>query len=127
MGLEYTESWNVYLSQLDGERTCVFLVDLGIAQVAPIADKPNLVILRLNILHPEENGFPGEQETIILNDIEDAIQKMAASQFDGVYPGRVSCGGERFFIFTLATRPPVTKKPLPKLWQVFQIMNLHVH
>ena len=92
---DYTENWDSFPSpieedELGGERVGFFFIDLGLAEIAPVADMPNLVRLRLNILQPDENGLPDDREAAVLNEMEDALVTVMASQFDGIYPGRVT-------------------------------------
>ena len=101
---EYTENWDSYPSPVDEDRVGFFFIDLGLVDIAPIADKPNLVRLRLNILQPDDNGMLDDQEAAVLNEMEDALVTTMASQFDGVYPGRVTIEGERSFYFYLGQK-----------------------
>jgi len=106
---EYTENWDSFPSPIGPdecgvERVGFFFIDLGLAEIAPVADMPNLVRLRLNILQPDDNGMPDDQEAAVLNEMEDALVTAVASQFDGIYPGRVTVEGERSFYFYIGNR-----------------------
>jgi len=115
---DYTENWDSFPSPIGPdefgvERVGFFFVDLGLVEIAPVADMPNLVRLRLNILQPDDNGMPGDQEASVLNAMEDALVTVMASQFDGIYPGRVTISkgalrpvteAERSFYFYIGQR-----------------------
>jgi uncharacterized protein (TIGR01619 family) len=116
---DYTENWDSFPSPVDGERVGFFFIDLGLAEIAPVADKPNLVRLRLSILQPDQNGLPGEQESTVLNEMEDMLVTVMASQFGGIYPGRVTVEGERSFYFYLGTKSSGYEKTLARVMADF--------
>ena len=101
---DYDENWDVYPSQVDGDKVGFFFVDLGLAGIAPVEEKPNLVSLKLKILQPDENGMPNESESATLNEIEDALVTAMASKFGGMYAGRVTIEGVRTFFFYLGEK-----------------------
>ena len=62
------DHWEIYVSYVD-DHPAVILVDVGIAQVAPLEDKPVLVWLWVHVQAPDEEGFPTEEEDMKLNEI----------------------------------------------------------
>ena len=124
---EYTENWDSYPSPVDEERIGFFFLDLGLVEIAPVADKPNLVRLRLNILQPDDNGMPGAQEAAVLNEMEDSLVTTMASQFNGIYSGRVTISkgalrsatgvteAERSFYFYLGKKVSGYEKALARV------------
>jgi len=85
-----------------GKSNYEFMLD-STTTIAPIPDKPNLVLLRINIRQPNEKGMPTNQEADVLDEIENALVAAMESQFGGVYPGRVTVEGERWFHFYIST------------------------
>ena len=116
---EYTENWDSYPSPVDATRVGFFFVDLGLVEIAPIVDKPNLVRLRLTILQPEETGMPDERESAVLNELEDLLVTTMASQFDGIYSGRVTIEGERSFYFYIGVQTAGYDKALARVMADF--------
>ena len=117
--LDYTENWDSYPSPVDETRVGFFFVDLGLIEIAPMAVKPNLVRLRLNIVQPDDNGMPGERESAVLNELEDMLVTTMASQCDGVYPGRVTIEGERSFYFYIGEKTAGYEKALTRVMADF--------
>ena len=101
---DYEENWDVYPSQVDGDKMGFFFVDMGLAEIAPITDKPNLVSLKLKITRPGDDGMPDESEAATLNDLEDSLVTAIASKFGGIYAGRVTIEGVRTFFFYLGEK-----------------------
>ncbi len=101
---DYDENWDVYPSPVDEGRTGFFFVDLGLAEIAPVAERPNLLSLKLRIMRPDENGMPVDNESSTLNNIEDSLVTVMASKFGGLYAGRVTIEGVRTFFFYIGEK-----------------------
>jgi hypothetical protein len=91
------DHWEIYVTFVD-DKPAVILVDLGVAQVAPLADKPALVWVWVHVQSPDEEGFPTEDEDMKLNEIEDAVTD-ALEQTTARYVGRITSDGRREFYF----------------------------
>ena len=116
---DYDENWDVYPSPVDGDKIGLFFVDLGLIEIAPIEDRPNLVSLKLKILRPGEDGLPDKSESQTLNDIEDALATTMASKFGGLYAGRVTMEGVRTFFFYLGAKTTGYDKAVAGAMAVF--------
>ena len=91
------DHWEIYVSYVD-DHPAVILVDVGIAQVAPLEDKPTLVWLWVHVQAPDEEGFPTEEEDMKLNEIEDVLTD-SIDLGDAEYVGRITSDGRREFYF----------------------------
>ena len=91
------DHWEIYVTYVD-DHPAVILVDLGIADFVPLPNKPALVWLWVHIQSPDEEGFPTEEEDMILNDIEDAVTE-AMETTAARYVGRITTNGRREFYF----------------------------
>ena len=91
------DHWEIYVSYVD-DHPAVILVDVGIAQVAPLEDKTNLVWLWVHVQAPDEEGFPTEEEDMKLNEIEDVLTD-SLELGDAEYVGRITSDGRREFYF----------------------------
>lgn len=92
--------WELYVTYVD-DNPAVLMVDIGIAELAPISEKPFLVWLRVDVINPDEERFPTEEEDIRLNEIEDAATESFA-EADVRYVGRITSDGVREFYFYTA-------------------------
>lgn len=91
------DHWEIYVTYVD-EKPAVILVDIGVAQAAPIEGLSKLVWVWVQIQSPDEEGFPSEDEDFKLNEIEDVVTDSTVS--DGVrYAGRITSDGRREFYF----------------------------
>jgi uncharacterized protein (TIGR01619 family) len=91
------DHWEIYVTFVD-DKPAVILVDVGIAEVAPIVSKPSLVWLWIHLNSADEEGFPDEEEDIKLNEIEDSVTD-ALEQTTAKYVGRITTDGRREFYF----------------------------
>ena len=55
----HEEDWDFYFSNVD-DILGSFYVDLGLAKVAPLNDKPNLVWVSVNMNNPREDGLSSQ-------------------------------------------------------------------
>lgn len=94
------EDWDFYFSNVD-DIIGSFYVDLGLAQVAPLTDKPNLVWVSVNMNNPREDGLSSTEEFDTLSAIEDRLQEFIISKHNSTYAGRLTTDGRRDFYFYL--------------------------
>ena len=100
MKTAHQEEWDFYFSNVDGKPGSLY-VDLGLKTVAPIADKPNLAWVYVQMNNPREDGFSSQEESEMLFKIEDALVERIASVHDAVYAGRLTSDGNRELYFYL--------------------------
>lgn len=94
----YEEDWDFYFSNVD-DIIGSFYVDLGLAKVAPLTDKPNLVWISVNMNNPREDGLSSNEEFDTLSAIEDRLQEFINSKHCSIYAGRLTTDGRRDFYF----------------------------
>lgn len=94
------DHWEIYATYVD-DKPAVILVDLGIAQAAPVASLPNLAWLWVHLKSPDDEGFAREDEDMLLNEVEDAVTE-ACTDATIRYVGRVTSDGRREFYFYAA-------------------------
>ncbi|SRR5258705_927316 len=92
------EDWDFYFSNVD-DIIGSFYVDLGLIQVAPINDKPNLVWISVKMSDPREDGLSSNNEFEILITIEDRLREFICAKHNSVYAGRLTTDGRRDFYF----------------------------
>lgn len=94
----HEEDWDFYFSNVD-DIIGSFYVDLGLAKVAPLVDKPNLVWVSVNMTNPREDGLSSTEEFDTLSAIEDRLQEFINSKHNSIYAGRLTTDGRRDFYF----------------------------
>lgn len=94
----HEEDWDFYFSNVD-DIIGSFYVDLGLAKIAPLADKPNLVWISVNMNNPREDGLSSNEEFDTLSAIEDRLQEFIISKHNSTYVGRLTTDGRRDFYF----------------------------
>lgn len=94
---EDDDYWEIYTTYVD-DKPAVILVDVGLAERAPLAGMPSLAWLWVHVADPDEEGFPSEDEDMRLNEIEDLITETLDPSHSR-YVGRITSDGRREFYF----------------------------
>jgi uncharacterized protein (TIGR01619 family) len=94
----HEEDWDFYFSNVD-DILGSFYIDLGLAKVAPLADKPNLVWISVHMNNPREDGLSSTEEFNTLAAIEDRLQEFVTGRHNSIYAGRLTTDGRRDFYF----------------------------
>ena len=90
--------WDFYMSNVDGVIGS-FLIDLGLAKIAPVADKPNLVSVAITMNNSREDGLSSDEESNLLYEIEDKIEECLRKKYNAIYAGRLTSNGERLLYY----------------------------
>lgn len=96
--VEHQEEWEFYFSNVNGKLGSLF-VDLGLHKVAPMVDKPNVVWVSIKMNNPREDGLSSQEESELLNKIEDALVDKITSKHNSIYVGRLTSAGDRDLYF----------------------------
>jgi uncharacterized protein (TIGR01619 family) len=94
----HEEEWEFYFSKVD-DIIGSFYVDLGLLEIAPIKDKPNLVTVSLKMNHPDEDGLSTEEEFDKLIEIEERLQEFIEEKHNSIYVGRLTSNKCRDYYF----------------------------
>lgn len=95
---QWTSDWDNYIVSINGKPVSVN-VDLGLSAVAPVKDRPYVIILRLKLRSPDVQGMPVQQEADILVDLENRLVDLLARQNGALFAGRFTQRGIREFYF----------------------------
>ncbi len=95
---QWTSDWDNYIVSINGKPVSVN-VDLGLSAVAPIKDRPYVIILRLKLRSPDVHGMPAPQDADILVDLENRMVDLLARQNGALFAGRFTQRGIREFYF----------------------------
>lgn len=98
--VEHQQEWEFYFSNVNDMLGSLF-VDLGLHRVAPLADRPNIVWVSINMNDPREDGLSSQEESGLLIEIEDALVGKMTSTHNSIYVGRLTSAGDRDFYFYL--------------------------
>ncbi len=94
----YQSDWDAYVLKVNKKPVSV-IVDLGIAQKAPLKERPFAILVRTRINNPDTNGLPREKENPILNQLEDSLVSHLEKKSGAIYTGRFTQRGLREFYF----------------------------
>ncbi|HYH13812.1 MAG TPA: DUF695 domain-containing protein [Flavisolibacter sp.] len=96
----HKQEWDFYFSTVD-DSIGSFYIDLGLASIAPISDRPFLVWISLQMNCPREDGLSSNEEFETLRTIEDRLQDFMVAKHKAIYTGRLTTDGRRDFYFYL--------------------------
>jgi hypothetical protein len=88
------EDWDNYIMEVNRKPVSV-VVDLGLKKSAPMADRPNVVIVRVQLAAPEPSGQPGKAELDKLELMENSLESTLRRQLGAIYAGRFTQRGIR--------------------------------
>jgi hypothetical protein len=91
--------WDAYVMRQQGGKPVSTVVDLSLAEKAPMKDKGYAILVRTALINPDADGMPSRQESDVLHRIEDLMEKSMAGACDAVYAGRFTHRGIREFVF----------------------------
>lgn len=98
-----SDKWEVYFAPVDEEPAAI-LVDLGIAETAPDADRPMLLWVLVPMLSPDDNGFATEEEEPRLTELEDTFIDAVELTTGAILVGRMTtCGRREFYFYAKST------------------------
>ncbi len=92
-----SDDWDFYQLRIDDKPGSIFL-DLGIADEAPLLDRPRAAYLRLVMRDPRPDGLSSQEEYDTLIAIEEAVSAKAEAA-GWLYVGRSTSNGTRDFFF----------------------------
>jgi uncharacterized protein (TIGR01619 family) len=98
LNMAHKEEWEVYIDN-DGDDLASYLVDIGLHSVAPIKSKSHIVWITLTMNNPRKDGLSSQEESGLLNEIEDALFGKITSKYNSIYVGRLASEGERHLYF----------------------------
>ncbi|MDR1485635.1 MAG: DUF695 domain-containing protein, partial [Planctomycetaceae bacterium] len=97
---QYDQDWDSYMNNVNNTIGS-FFIDLGLAKIAPVADKSNLVWIDVTMQNPRENGLSDDAERDLLFEIEDEIVNNIFKKHNAIFAGRLTSAGLRTLYFYL--------------------------
>jgi hypothetical protein len=94
----FESDWDTYQMEVNGKPVSV-VVDLGLARIAPMKNRPHAIIVRTRILKPDAVGQPGKSEAARLDELENLMAERLEKTTGAIYAGRFTQRGLRQFHF----------------------------
>ncbi|WP_439882465.1 DUF695 domain-containing protein [Pontibacter sp. MBLB2868] len=98
MNSDYQQDWDVYFCYLE-EAPAFISVDLGLFDLAPLADKPYLIEVAAGLLTSNADGFPENEEWEKLEEIEDVLVNSFEEKLEATFVGKTLNNARRGFYF----------------------------
>ncbi len=94
------EQWDFYLCKVD-EQIASINLNLGLAEVAPLADYPIMAYVHLHMREPRPDGLSSNQEYPRLEQLEEQLIPALCANGEAIFAGRNTTAGCRDFYFYL--------------------------
>ena len=98
MPIVQPQEWTFYLCKVN-DRLASIYVDLGLAPLAPVADKPWLLWVWVYFRQPRADGLSSSNEAPILFAVEDSLNSRLAEACGALLGGRITTEGRREFYY----------------------------
>lgn len=92
------DRWDFYFAKIDGDVASIF-VNLSLDDRAPVPRHTHLVVLRLTMRDPRDDGLSSEDEYAALSVIDDILHAEICGKQNAIYAGRVTYAGLRDFYY----------------------------
>ncbi|WDI44166.1 DUF695 domain-containing protein [Bremerella sp. P1] len=93
-----SENWNAYLTQIEDSITSI-LLDMGVAEDAPVPQKTWLVRVSIALQERDEYGLATDEEFTAIRPLEEAIVESLEQGLDAVHVGCMTYDGQRVVVF----------------------------
>lgn len=92
------DKWDFYFAKIDGDIASIF-VNLSLEDHAPVPRHAHLMVLRLTMRNPRDDGLSSEDEYAALSVIDDDLFAEICKQRNAIYVGGVTYAGRRDFYY----------------------------
>jgi uncharacterized protein (TIGR01619 family) len=93
-----TDRWDFFFASIDGDIASIF-VNLSLEDEAPVARHTNLVVVRLTMREPRDDGLSSDDEYAALSIIDETLYGQVCEKANAIYAGRVTYAGLRDFYY----------------------------
>lgn len=91
--------WDTYVTRPTGGKPVSTVVDISLAEKAPMRDKGYAILVLAALSAADADGMPTKQESESLHRMEDLLERSMAESTGAVYAGRFTQRGVRQFVF----------------------------
>ncbi|BCL72287.1 hypothetical protein TUMSATVNIG1_42550 [Vibrio nigripulchritudo] len=117
--------WHIFPAAM-GENQAWISYNHGYSEIAEEDPRNNVVRVELQFKDPTDYGMPTNEEYLQLSKIDEKLEKKFA-ELGGVYVGRVTVDGHRFFYFYLNTDEKKAAKIISDVSAEFSYRLQHVY
>jgi uncharacterized protein (TIGR01619 family) len=93
--------WDFFMLRVDDQPASIF-VDLALAQVAPVTDRPMMAYVSVTMRASRPDGLSSNEEYDALVAVETALETQLTGEIGAIYAGRCTTAGHRDFYFYIA-------------------------
>jgi len=93
-----SDRWDFYFAKIDGDIASIF-VNLSLEDEAPVSRHASLLVVRLTMREPREDGLSSDEEYAALSVIDDVLYGEVCEKANAIYAGRVTYAGLRDFYY----------------------------
>jgi hypothetical protein len=93
-----SDRWDFYFAKIDGDIASIF-VNLSLEDEAPVARHTNLLVVRLTMRDPRDDGLSSNEEYAALSVIDETLYGEVCEKANAIYAGRVTYAGLRDFYY----------------------------
>ncbi len=97
-GQQHQGDWDTYYTQVNKKPVSI-IVDLSLGKLAPVRERPYVIIIRTELRYPDTNGLPSSVEVPLLDEMEEQLVENLARNNGAWYTGRFTQRGIREFYF----------------------------
>ncbi|HEX5025558.1 MAG TPA: DUF695 domain-containing protein [Agriterribacter sp.] len=94
----YNGNWDAYLMEVNKKPVSI-VVDLDFGSSVEAKQRPNVIIVSIQLNDAREDGMPGKEELRILDSLENELVNMLRNNLNAIYAGRYTLNGKRDFYF----------------------------
>lgn len=111
--LKLSESWSVSQGNLDG-RPIIIRLNRGVQEAHGHPELQHQIGVAIPLKAPDENGFPGPEESAKLAEIEDLLVERLEPDRMCLHVATISTGGMREFVF-YSSDPETSRREIEML------------
>jgi len=119
MPAPWEPSFDVYLTQVEGDIPLAVVLDMAVAQHGPLPSHPLRLMVRVPLQHPRPDGLRDASEQEAMGAVEDSLVETLTAKLDAIFVGRFMAEGVVTFGFYLPeasrTRAEHLDRELPPL------------
>jgi regulator of RNase E activity RraB len=93
-----SDRWDFYFAKIDGDIASIF-VNLSLEDEAPVARYTSLLVVRLTMREPRDDGLSSDEEYAALSVIDETLYGEVCEKANAIYAGRVTYAGLRDFYY----------------------------
>ncbi|MGQ0543309.1 MAG: DUF695 domain-containing protein [Blastocatellia bacterium] len=107
--ISHQESWAAYMTRINDDSVGSIIVDLGLRQIAPMAEKPIRLRVDVSLGNPNSDGLYSDSEASEVGEIDERIQDVLRIKVNSIYAGHLICDGKLYLYHYLSNSEDVSE------------------